>query len=92
VLFGKESEKPGEEKPIKKPSGEKPSEQPQPKPKPKLVRFHCDYHGRDGRKGEFCFKRKHEERMAKEWANNDQYHPSNADLSLVCRCPGPRRV
>jgi hypothetical protein len=78
VFFGKESEKtseekpvekPSEEKPVEKPSGEKPSEQPQPKPKPKLVRFHCDYCGRDGHKDEFCFKRKHEERMAKEWAN-----------------------
>jgi outer membrane biosynthesis protein TonB len=55
-----------EEKPVEKQSGEKPSEQPQPKPKPKLVRFHCDYCGRDGHKGEFCFKRKHEERMAKD--------------------------
>jgi hypothetical protein len=51
AFFGKESEKPSEEKPVEKPSeekpvekpsGEKPSEQPQPKTKPKLVRFHCD--------------------------------------------------
>jgi hypothetical protein len=63
--------KPNEEKPVEQPSGEKPSEQPQPKPKPKLVRFHCDYCGRDGHKGEFCFKKKSEERMAKEWANKD---------------------
>jgi hypothetical protein len=51
VFFGKESEKPSEEKPVEKPSeekpvekpsGEKPSEQPQPKTKPKLVWFHCD--------------------------------------------------
>jgi hypothetical protein len=53
-------------------SGEKPSEQPHPKPKPKLVRFHCGYCGRDGHKEEFCFKRKREERMAKEWANKDK--------------------
>jgi hypothetical protein len=75
VLFQKESEKaseeksgekPREEKPVEKPSGEKPSEQPQPKPKPKLVRFHCAYCGRDGHKDEFCFKRRREERMAKE--------------------------
>jgi hypothetical protein len=90
VFFGKESEKASEEKPVEKSSGEKPSEQPQPKPKPKLARFHCGYCGRDGHKDEFCFKRKREERMAKEWANKDKYHPS--DLSLVCRCPGPRRV
>jgi hypothetical protein len=37
VLFGEESEKTCEEKPIEQPSGEKPSEKPQPKPKPKLV-------------------------------------------------------
>jgi hypothetical protein len=54
------------EKPVEKLSGEKPSEQPKPKHKPKLVRFHCGYCGRDGHKDEFCFKRKREERMAKE--------------------------
>jgi hypothetical protein len=57
--------------------GEKPSEQPQPKPQPKLIRFHCVYCGRDGHKDEFCFKRKHEERLAKGWSNKDRYHPSN---------------
>jgi hypothetical protein len=80
VFFGKESEKPSKEKPVEKPSGEKPSEKPQPKPKPKLVRFHCDYCGRYGHKGEFCFKRKCEERMAKEWANKDKCHPSSGVL------------
>jgi hypothetical protein len=29
------------------------------------------------KKGEFCFKRKREERMAKEWANKDRYNPSH---------------
>jgi hypothetical protein len=76
VFFGKESEKASDEKLVEKPSGEKPSEQPHTKPKPKLVRFHCGYCGRDGHKGEFCFKRKREERMAKEWANKEKYHPS----------------
>jgi hypothetical protein len=80
VFFGKESEKPSEEKPVKQPSGEKPSEQPQPMPKPKLVRFHCDYCGGDGQKSEFCFTKKHEERMGKVWANKDKYHPSNGVL------------
>jgi hypothetical protein len=89
VFFGKESEKASEEKPIQKLSGEKPSEQPQPKPKPKLMRFHCGYCGTDGNKDEFCFKRKREDRMAKEWANKDKYLPSNG---VVCRCPGPMRV
>jgi hypothetical protein len=63
---GKPVEKPSEEKPVEKPSGEKPSEQPHPKPKLKPIRFHCGYCGRDGHKDEFCFKRKQEERMAKE--------------------------
>jgi hypothetical protein len=80
VSFGKDSEKASEEKSVEKSSGENPSEQPQPKPKPKLVRFHCGYCGRDGHKVEFCFKRKREERMAKEWANKDKYHPSNGVL------------
>jgi hypothetical protein len=82
VSFGKESEKTSKEKPVEKPSGEKPSEQPKPKPKPKpkLVRFHCGYCGRDGHKDEFCFKRKREERMVKEWANKNKYHPSDGVL------------
>jgi hypothetical protein len=92
VLFGKESEKVSEEKPVAKSSGEKPSEQPQPKPKPKLVRFHCGYCGRDGHNDEFCFKRKREERMAKEWANKESTTPPVVYLSLVCRCPELRRV
>jgi hypothetical protein len=87
VFFGKESEKASEEKPVEKPSGEKPSEQPKPKPKPKLVRFHCGYCGRDGHKDEFCFKRKREERMAKEWANKDKYHPSNGVLEPRVQMP-----
>jgi hypothetical protein len=83
VFFGKESEKaseeksgvkPNEEKPVEKPSGEKPSEQlhPKPKPKPKPIKFHYGYCGKEGHKDEFCFKRKREERMAKEWANKDR--------------------
>jgi hypothetical protein len=77
VLFGKESEKASEEKSGEKPSEEKTSKQPQPKPKAKLVRFHCGYYGKDGHKDEFCFKRKREEKMAKEWANKDRYNPSH---------------
>jgi hypothetical protein len=87
VFFGKESEKASEEKPVEKLSGEKPSEQPQPKPKPKLVRFHCGYCGRDGHKDEFCFKRKREERMTKEWANKDKYHPSDGVLEPRVQMP-----
>jgi hypothetical protein len=87
VFFGKESEKDSEKKPVEKPSGEKPSEQPHPKPKPKLVRFHCGYCGRDGHKDEFCFKRKREERMEKEWANKDKYHPSSGVLEPRVQMP-----
>jgi hypothetical protein len=79
----KSGEKPSEEKPVEKPSGEKPSEQ----PKPKLVWFHCGYCGRDGHKDEFCFKRKREERMAKEWANKDKYHTSNGVLEPRVQMP-----
>jgi hypothetical protein len=77
VFFGKVSEKASEEKPVEELSGEKPSEQPQSMPKPKLVRFHCGYCGIDGHKDEFFFKRKREERMAKEWVNKDRYNPSH---------------
>jgi hypothetical protein len=87
AFFGKESEKASEEKPMEKPSGEKPIEQPKPKPKPKLARFHCGYCGRDGHKDEFCFKRKREERMAKEWANKDKYHPSDGLLEPRVQMP-----
>jgi hypothetical protein len=87
VLFAKESEKASEEKPVEKPSGEIPSEQPKPKPKPKLVRFHCGYCGRDGRKNEFGFKRKREERMAKELANKDKYHSSDGVLERRVQMP-----
>jgi hypothetical protein len=71
------SEKASEEKLVEELSGEKPSEQPQSKPKPKLVRFRCGHCGKKGHKDEFCFKRKREERMAKEWANKDRYNPSH---------------
>jgi hypothetical protein len=81
------SEKASEEKSGEKPSGEKSCEQPQPKSKPKLVRFHCGYCGRDGLKDEFCFKRKREERMAKEWANKDKYHPSSGVLEPRVQMP-----
>jgi hypothetical protein len=87
VFFGKESEKASEGRPVEELSGEKPSEQPHPKPKPKLVRFHCGYCGRDGHKEEFCIKRKREERMAKECANKDKYHPSDGVLEPRVQMP-----
>jgi hypothetical protein len=64
---------------VEKSSGEKPSEKPhpKPKPKPKPIRFHCGYCGRDGHKDEFCFKKRRQERMVKESAYKDKYHPSS---------------
>jgi hypothetical protein len=76
-------EKPSEkasEKPSEKPSGkpsEKSCEEPHPKPKPRPIRFHCEFCGKDGHKKEFCYKRKREARMAKEWAKKDRYYPSH---------------
>jgi hypothetical protein len=87
MFFGKESEKASEGKPVEELSREKPSEQPHPKPRPKLVRFDCGYCGRDGHKDEFCFKTKREERMAKDWANRDKYHPSNGVLEPRVQMP-----
>jgi hypothetical protein len=67
-------------KPSEKPSGkpsERPCEEPHPKPKPRSIRFHCEFSGKDGHKKEFCYKRRREARMAKEWENKDRYHPSH---------------
>jgi outer membrane biosynthesis protein TonB len=86
----KSSEKEGE-KPSEKQSGkpsEKPSEEPHPKPKPKPIRFHCEFCGKDDHKREFCYKRRREARMAKEWANKDRYHPSHGVLEP--RMPLPK--
>jgi hypothetical protein len=88
VFFGKVSEKASEEKSVEELSGEKPSEQPQSKPKTRLVRVRCGYCGKEGHKVEFCFKRKREERMAKEWANKDWYNPSHGVPKT--RMPLPR--
>jgi hypothetical protein len=70
-FFGKKGEKPSEEKPEAK-------ENPKPKPKPKP--FHCEHCGRDGHLAEFCFRRKHEETLARELANKDRYLPSRGVL------------
>jgi hypothetical protein len=75
-FFGKEGEKPSEEKP-------EPKENPKPKPKPKP--FHGENYGSDGHLAEFCFRRKREERLARELANKDRYRPS-------CGVPKPRLV
>jgi hypothetical protein len=68
------------------------SQSPKPKPKPKP--FHCEHCGRDGHLAEFCFRRKREERLARELANKDRYHPSRGvpELRLVPRGEGMMRT
>jgi hypothetical protein len=94
----KPREKPSEkvsEKPSEKPCGEpseKPCEEPHPKPKPRSIRFHCEFCGKDGHKKEFCYKKRREARMAKEWQTKTGTTRLMMCLSLVCSCPGPRRV
>jgi hypothetical protein len=75
-FFGKKGDKPSEEKPEPKEN---------PKPKPKLKPFHCEHCGRDGHLLEFCFRRKREERLARELAIKDRYRPSRG-------VPEPRLV
>jgi hypothetical protein len=77
-FFGKKGEKPSEKEP-------EPKENPKPKPKPKPEPFHCEQCGRDGHLAEFCFRRKREERLGRELADKDRYHPSRG-------VPEPRLV
>jgi hypothetical protein len=80
-FFGKKGEKPSEEKPQPKENL---------KQKPKLKPFHCEHCGLDGHLAEFCFRRKREERLARELANKDRYHPSRGvpEPRLVLRGEG----
>jgi hypothetical protein len=71
-FFGKKGEKPSEEKP-------------EPKKSPKPKSFYCEHYGRDGHLVEFCFRRKREERLARELPNKARYCPS-------CGVPEPRLV
>jgi hypothetical protein len=80
-FFGKKGEKSIEEKP----SEEKPEPKENRKSKPKPKPFHCEHCGRDGHLAKFCFRRKHEARLARELANKDRYRPSRG-------VPEPRLV
>jgi hypothetical protein len=82
-FFGKKGEKPSEEKP-------QPRENPKPQPKPKSIPFHCDHCRRDGHLAEFYFRRKREDRFARETANKDRYHPSRGvpEYRVVLRGEG----
>jgi hypothetical protein len=89
-FFGKNGEKPSEEK-----SGEeKPEPKENPKPMPKSKPFHCEHCGRDEHLAEFRFKRKREERLARELANKDRYRPSRGvpEPRLVLRGEGMVRT
>jgi hypothetical protein len=55
--------------------GVKPSENPEPKPKP--IPFRCEYCGKERHLAEFCYKRKRDERLAREQANQDRYRQSH---------------
>jgi hypothetical protein len=89
-FFGNEGEKLSEEKP----SEEKPEPKENPKPKPESKPFHCEHCGRDGHLAEFCFRRKREERLARELANKDRYRPSRGvpEPRLVPRGEGMVRI
>jgi hypothetical protein len=51
-------------------SEEKPDTKENPKPKPKPKPFHCEHCGRDGHLAEFWFRRKREERLAREFEDH----------------------
>jgi hypothetical protein len=66
--------------------GEKPREKPEPEPKP--IPFRCEYCGKETHLAEFCYKRKRDERLAREQANQDRYHQSHGIMSLECHFHG----
>jgi hypothetical protein len=65
------------QKPVKFVSekGVKPREKPEPKPKP--IPCRCEYRGKERHLAEFCYKRKRDERLAREQAIQDRYHQSH---------------
>jgi hypothetical protein len=78
------------QKPVKFVSekGVKPREKPEPKPKP--IPFRCEYCGKERHLAEFCYKRKRDERLSREQANQDRYHQSHSIPEP--RVPLPRGV
>jgi hypothetical protein len=66
----------------------KPREKPESKPKP--IPFRCEYCGKERHLAEFCYKRKRDERLAREKANQDRYHQSHGIPEP--RVPLPRGV
>ena len=75
------------------PKAKKNKSQPkQPQPAPKRVIFHCEFCQKDGHLVEFCFKRKRQERRAREWGNSDLYHDDAVPRRGDRRDVRPRRV
>jgi hypothetical protein len=68
--------------------GEKPREKPEPKPKP--IPFRCEYCGKERHLAEFCYRRKRDERLAREQANQDRYRQPHGIPEP--RVPLPRGV
>jgi hypothetical protein len=78
------------QKPVKFGSekGEKPREKPEPKLKP--IFFRCEYCGKESHLAKFFHKRKRDERLAREQANQDRYRQSHGIPKP--RLPLPRGV
>jgi hypothetical protein len=55
--------------------GVKPREK--PKSKPKAIPFRCEYCGKERHLAEFCYKRKRDEGLGREQANQDRYRQSH---------------
>jgi hypothetical protein len=91
VFFGKERDKSSEEKLVEQPSVEKSSEEP-PKPKPKLVRFIVTIVGDMVTRASFALRGS----VRREWQRSGLTRIgttlSMVYLSLVCHCPGARRL
>jgi hypothetical protein len=68
--------------------GVKPREKPESKPKP--IPFRCEYCGKERHLAKFCYKRKRDERLAREQANQDSYRQSHGIPEP--RVPLPRGV
>jgi hypothetical protein len=68
--------------------GVNPREKPEPKPKP--IPFRCEYCVKERHLAEFCYKRKRDERLAREQAKQDRYRQPHGIPEP--RVPLPRGV
>jgi hypothetical protein len=85
VFFGKESEKPSEEKPVEKSSGEKPSKQPQPKLNLSSCGFIVTIVGEMVTRVSFSSRGS----VRREWQRSGltRYHPSNGVIEPRVQMP-----